>query len=253
MMKHVGKHDQRKAVLLFKEVPGTDEEMCLIVYTDKLPKLIHDPLMKVIESEVGQAANDITEPLNRTLMDNGQALLQALHHQGYIRKVPTNQMILTPNASTTIRLDELNKILKEMASGKEATERLAELDASAGLKDPDKSLANIGEKSVGEAMKESANDVEPITITEMAAAEDGVLTDAHIANGQLSQANALTADAERLLNEAKILRDEAYTLAPELKPKQTRKKRVVKAKTAETPAKRKPGRPRKNASAPAKS
>jgi len=247
-MKHVGKHDQRKAVLLFKEVPGTDEEMCLIVYTDKLPKLIHDPLMKVIESEVGQNANDITEPLNRTLMDNGQNLLNALHHQGYIRKVPTNQMILTPNASTTIRLDELNKILKEMASGKEATTRLAELDASAGLRDPDKSLANIGSKSPGEALKESAADApEPISITEMAAAEDGVLTDAHIAQGQLSQANALAADAERLLTEAARIRDEAYTLAPELKPKKTRKARVVKAKTAATPAKRKPGRPRKNA------
>ncbi len=243
MIKHVGRHDQKKAVLLFKEVPG-DEEMCLIVYTDTLSKLIHDPMMKCIESDVGQQANDITGPLSRTLMDDGKNVLNTLHTNGYIRKVPTNQMILIPNAQTTIRLDELNKILREMASGKEATTRLAELDASAGLRDPAKSLANLGKQSVGEALSETEAMVAP---------EHDVLTDAHIAKGQLSQADALAADADRLLNEAKNLRQEAYTLAPELKPKATRKPRKKAAPKKIVTAKRKPGRPRKDATASAKS
>ncbi len=34
MMKHIGRHDQRKAVVLFKELPNDVDEMCLIVYTD---------------------------------------------------------------------------------------------------------------------------------------------------------------------------------------------------------------------------
>ena len=233
MMKHIGKHDQRKCVLLFKEVPG-DDEMCLITYTDTLPKLIHDPMMKCVESEVGQNALDITGPLNRTLMDSGENVLQTLHSQGYIRRVPTNQMIVTPNAATTIRLDELNRILKEMATGKEATARLAELDAQTGMKDPAKTA--------------------PIPIAELAesitAPDDGILTDALIAKGQLSQADALAADADRLLSEAANLRDEAYTLAPELKPKaKATRKRVVKAKATDAPAKKRPGRPRKNAAA----
>ena len=231
MMKHIGKHDQRKCVLLFKEVPG-DDEMCLITYTDTLPKLIHDPMMRCVESEVGQNTNDITGPLNRTLMDSGENVLQTLHTQGYIRRVPTNQMIVTPNASTTIRLDELNKILKEMASGKDATQRLAELDASSGLKDPAKAIREIPIDELAQPL---------------AAAENDVLTDAHIAKGQLSQADALAADADRLLKEAANLRDEAYTLAPELKPKATRKKAAPKATDA--PAKKRPGRPRKNAAA----
>lgn len=248
MIKHVGIHDLKKVVLLFKEVPG-DEEMCLIVYTDTLSKLLHDPMMKCIESEVGQRANDITGPLSRTLMDNGENLLNALHNQGYIRKVPTNQMILKPNAQTTIRLDELNKILREMDQGKEATNRLRELDAAAGLRDPAKSLAKLGQKSPGEAIREAAAGAAEPLVTN----QDGVLTDVNIAQGQLSQAESLVADGQRLLNEAQILRDEAYTLAPELKPKASRKKRAPKKATVDaTATKRKPGRPRKNAKATVK-
>lgn len=242
MIKHVGRHDQRKAVLLFKEVPGQDD-MCLIVYTDTLPKLIHDPMMKCIESEVGQISNDITGPLQRTLMDDGRNLLNCLHTQGYITRVPTNQMILTPQAGTTIRLDELNKILKEMATGDEATQRLAEMDAQAGIRDPAKSLALTAKPETS-----PEHFVEPLV-----AAQDDVLTDARIAQGQLSQADSMAKDAERLLNEAKNLRDEAYTLAPELKPKVTRKKRTVTKTKATTVKARKPGRPKKNAKATAKS
>jgi len=226
MIKHVGKHDQRKAVLLFKEVPGEDD-MCLIVYADVLPKLVHDPLMECVESEVGQNAVDVTGPLSRTLMDDGKNVLNTIHANGYIRKVPTNQMIMTPNANTTIRLDELNKILKEMASGKDATKRLAEIDAQAGIKDPAKSIIEA-----------------PVPVQ---ATDDGVLTDAGIAQGQLNQATAMRADAERLVNEAKNLESEAYTMAPELKPKATKKKVAPKAKS-----KRGPGRPKKNATVTAK-
>ena len=244
MIKHVGKHDQKKCVLLFKEVPGQDD-MCLIVYTDTLPKLIHDPMMKCIESEVGQASNDITGPLNRTLMDNGKNLLNTLHVSGYITRVPTNQMILMPQAGTTIRLDELNKILKEMEKGEEATQRLAEMDAQAGIRDPAKSLSKLAKTPIGDTLREE--EVVPIT-----ASQNSVLTDATIAQGQISQANAMAADAERLLNEAKNLRDEAYTLAPELKPKATRKPRKATAKKATTVKARKPGRPKKNATASVK-
>jgi len=243
MMKHIGKHDQRKAVVLWREVPNDDNEMCLITYPDSLPALFHDPLMKCIESEVGQNAHDITEPLNRTLMDSGRNLLQALHAEGYIRRVPQNQMILQPNAATTIRLDELNRILRQMAEGKEATDKMRDLDSQAGFRDPVKNP----KAQVAEATKAPV-----VTAAPIVAAQDGVLTDANIAQGQLSQADAMATNAEQLLAEAANLREEAYALAPELKPKATRKKAAPKKKATTTTAKRKPGRPRKNAAASAK-
>jgi hypothetical protein len=143
--------------------------------------------MKCIESDVGQNANDISGPLSRTLMDSGQNVLNTLHSGGWIRRVPTNQMILRPNASTTIRLDELNKILREMEQGDDAKAKLAELDAQAGFRDPAKSLTNLNQPDPA---------VQPIE-----AAGDGVLTDAHIAQGQLSQAERMANDAQNLLNE----------------------------------------------------
>ncbi len=233
MIKHVGKHDQKKAILLFKEVPGEDD-MCLLVYTETLPALVHDPLMKAVESDVGQNSNEITEVLNRTLMDNGQNLLTFIHQSGFIRKVPTNQFILTPNPSTTIRLDELNSILKQMAEGDEAKQKMAELDAQAGMKDPAKTLAD---SPVAEATPEIVTEV------------DGVLTDAGLAKSNLDQAEQMEAQAQVLINEAKILRNDAYEMAPELKPKATKKKAASTKKAATTVKKRGPGRPRKNAAA----
>lgn len=238
MMKHVGVHDQRKAVLLFREIPGDDGDMCLIVYTDKLPALIHDPMMSCVESEVGQNSNDISGPMSRQIMQNGENVLTTLHKQGYIRKVPANQMILKPNAQTTIRVDELNELLRQMDGGVEAKQKLAEMDAQAGIKDPAKSLSNLNQP-----------DAEPVPeVAPVQAPADGVLSDEVIAQGQLSQAEALKADAQRLLNEAANLETEAYTLAPSLKPKT---KPTVKRKAAapKAKAKRKPGRPKKNAAA----
>jgi len=41
MIKHVGKHNQRKVAIVYKTVPNEDH-MALVVYTDNLPMMIHD-------------------------------------------------------------------------------------------------------------------------------------------------------------------------------------------------------------------
>ena len=65
MVKHVGKHNDKKVVILFREVPGEDH-MCLVTYSDLLPRLLHDELMKAVESPQGQESQDVSEVLNRT-------------------------------------------------------------------------------------------------------------------------------------------------------------------------------------------
>ena len=57
MVKHVGKHNDKKVVILFREVPG-EEHMCLVAYSDLLPRLLHDDLMRAVESDSGQQASD---------------------------------------------------------------------------------------------------------------------------------------------------------------------------------------------------
>ena len=134
-LRHVGKQGDRKVAIVFREVPG-EPHMCLVTYTETLNRHIHDPMMQCIESTIGQQSENLADALNRTHTADGKYILQVLHSQGLIKKVQTSQVVMTPNSTTTIRLDELNKILNEMQQGEDAVKRMAELDSSRGLQDP---------------------------------------------------------------------------------------------------------------------
>jgi hypothetical protein len=222
MIKHVGRHNNEKIVIMYREVPD-EAHMALIVYSTKLPSLIHDELMKVLESEVGQNEANLADAAFRHIMPDGRNCLNTIHKDNFMKKVPTNQVIVTPTANSNCRLDELNKILNEMATGDDAVKRLAELDANQGLRDPSKSVNTTSSADV---------------TGEVAAATDSVLTDTVIATQQREQAARMRNDAEQLLAEATRLDDEAEALAPKdkknarktTKKKATRKKRATKKK-----------------------
>ena len=135
MLKHIGRHGDRKVTIIFREIPG-EEHMCLVIYPDVLPTPIHDTVMKVLESPAGQEESVFANALHRNLLPDGRVILEALHREGMLKKIPCDQVIVTPNASSSVKLDELNRIVKEMESGEEAAKRMKELDASSGLVDP---------------------------------------------------------------------------------------------------------------------
>ena len=58
MIKHVGKHNNKRIVVLWRQVPNEDH-MALVAYSDTLPRMIHDELMRVLESPVGQNSKDL--------------------------------------------------------------------------------------------------------------------------------------------------------------------------------------------------
>jgi hypothetical protein len=222
MLKHVAKHNQQKAVIIFREVPN-EEHMCLVVYSDSLPSATHDAVMKALESREGQATADFSEVLHRTLDNNGTPILSLLHKNGWIRKVPTNQVIVTPTNNSNVRLDELNKLIKELAKGEDAVKRLAELDANRGLVDPtQKKKAEPKMKEVGVPPNSRAGEVE--------VPNDGILSDADLAAQRLDQASTMKRQAEQLLAEAKRLEAEAKSLAP--KNVRTTKKTTTAKKQA---------------------
>jgi hypothetical protein len=61
-IKHVGKTNDRKVLVLYREVPG-DEHMCLVIYPEVLNASWQDAIQKVVESEVGQQANQLADAL----------------------------------------------------------------------------------------------------------------------------------------------------------------------------------------------
>jgi hypothetical protein len=215
MIKHVGKHNQRKIAIVYRKV--TDEgHMALVMYTDNLPMMVHDEAMKVLESEVGQNAKELADALFRHIMPDGTNCLQHIHKAGYLKKVPCNQVIVTPTAKSTVRLDELNDILDKLEAGGEAAQRLDDIDKNRGIK---------GVKQQG---RELGMPAEPFTGTPTTSADvAGVLSDAEIAQQRIGQATRMEAEAKGLLAEAKRLKAEAASL----KPVAVKKATPAKAKT----------------------
>lgn len=199
MIKHIGRHNNRKIVLLYREVPN-EKHMCLLVYSDSLSRLLHDTLMKCVESTVGQNEEVLANVLHRTLLPDGRNTLEVLHKEGFIKKVQTSQVIMTPSANNTIRLDELNTLLDEMSKGEDAVKRLSELDASSGL-------VKRKNRDVGEPAK---NTTEP----PFQAAPNAVLQDSDIAKQQMAQAARMRRESLSLLAEADRLEKEAVKLDP---------------------------------------
>jgi len=218
MLKHVGKHNDRKTVVLYRQVPNEDH-MCLVVYSDLLPRLVHDDIMRVLESPSGQAAENLADALFRNIMPDGRNTLEVLHRESFIKKVATNQVIMTPTTKSNVRLDELNSILNEMSQGEQAIKRLAELDADAGMSG--KTRRNNDVKEVG-APRNSRS-------TPAVVPSGEALTDELLAEQRIDQAEKMKLSAQQLLAEAERLMAEAASLNPTVKVKSNAKKKVVKA------------------------
>jgi hypothetical protein len=131
-IKHVGKQGDRRVAIVFREVPGEDH-MCLVVYPDVLPSHMHDALMKAIETPEAQQSDQLADAIHRTLFPDGRPMLTALHAEGMLKKVQTETVAVTPAPNSSCKLSELNGILRQMKEGKQAIEKLAELDANSGI------------------------------------------------------------------------------------------------------------------------
>lgn len=228
MIKHVGKHNGKKIVLLWRRVPN-ENHMALVAYSDTLPRLIHDELMKQLESPIGQEAKELSDVLFRTVMADGRNALEVMHKEGFIKKVPTSQVLITPTAKSSVRLDELNDILDEMEKGEEAIKRLQDIDSNAGMQTKKRKAGGreVGMPPNNTSVSRTNIDVDA---TDSAAAYlKGALSDTDLASQRLSQAESFKKQAEQLLAEAKRLETEAKQLAP-AKNGTTKTKKTTTAK-----------------------
>lgn len=199
MIKHVGKHNQKRVAIVYRTVPDEDH-MALVAYADSMPSMVHDEVMKVIESDIGQNAKELADALFRTTLADGTNCLTTLHKGGWLKKVPCNQVIVTPTAKSTCRLDELNNLLKKIEEGGDAAATLADMDANRGIKGVVQEGRELGQPAKPFAGTTSAN-------------IDGALTDADLAEQRTAQAEKMESEAKALLAEAKRLKQEATQLS----------------------------------------
>jgi hypothetical protein len=186
-IKHVGRliNTDKRIVVVFRNVPG-EPQNCLVTDTEALPDWIHDGLINAVESIEAQSTGELYDYLSRSMFSDGSIMLDALHTRGLLQKQKTENVMMTPNANTTIRLDQLNEMIESAKSENKVAQSV--------LKEP-----VTGE--TGEA---------PVS-----AQADGVLDDKALADQKLAQAKGFETEAARL-------REEAYELAPDLKPRRGR-------------------------------
>lgn len=225
MIKHVGKHGDRRVAIVFREIPG-EEHMCLVVYPDTMPVAMHDSIMKVIESPVGQQAENLGDALFRSLFPDGRPMLETLHTERMMKKVQTKQVTVTPSPSSHVNLEEMNSIIREMKQGESAIKRLAELDSNRGMTGKVRPRDDYG-REVGAPQPQNY-----VAGSDAAKALD----DASIARDLQTQAQRMAAEAKQLLAESERLMNEASQMtgfsSESVKPKRGRPSKVKTADAA---------------------
>jgi hypothetical protein len=196
-LRHVGKHGDRKVAIVFREIPG-EPHMCLVTYTELLNQNMHDPMMKCIESDIGQNSENLADALNRSHTKDGRFILQVLHGEGLLKKVNTEQIVMTPQPGVKIKLNELNVMLDEMKKGEDATKRLAEIDKSLGMQSPN------------EVARRMRGDTQAPSVT----ASGDALSDNILAQRLRDQAAKMNSEAKGLMAEAERLLKEATEMDP---------------------------------------
>lgn len=194
--KHVANWNERKCLVLFREVPG-ETDNALLIMTGELGATQHDELISVVDSMEAQANSDLAQVLNGRNFSDGRVMLQALHADGMITKAPVSEIMMTPTPKDKVALKDLNSSIAQIEAGK-VNEKpnfadTSELDAINQVKRPSELSDREAEEQTG------------------------------IARGLIEQANMIEQDIERvqqqMMADANSKREEAYARAPELKPK----------------------------------
>jgi len=214
-MKHIGrmKNNSARVVIVYRTLPG-DPHSALVVGTQGLVDFLHDSLMSVLESDSGQQANELADIIAVRKFPDGSNMLEYLHNNGHLKKVATNMVIVMPNTTTQIPLDELNKLIAQQKGV--ALEDLAVIpegeSVPAPVAEPPKEYQNKWDKARAEkAAKAEAelaakrtsvttNEVETDAVPEAATPEE--------------QAKIYRSQADKLAKQAAEMRRKAEELVP---------------------------------------
>lgn len=111
-MKHLGYDSvsKRKYVVVFRQIPE-DDNNALVVEPATLTDRYHDGLMSTVESSEAQATDDLYDVLNRRMFFDGDNILQTLHNKGFLKKVSTDSVMMSPTPGETTVLKDLNALI----------------------------------------------------------------------------------------------------------------------------------------------
>ena len=195
-LKHIGriKDTKRKVAVVFRTLPD-EPESCLVCPTETLRDEDHDLLIKLIESNAGQNAEELADAMQRTPLGDGSIMLARFHTGGFLTKVSTSNIEMTPNTTTTLSLDELNETIAQQK----------------GVQVKDLAVGGSSVEEVG-----SVTDQSTAPAPKMATNDDATTTKEQ-ALSDVDLANKMRKDADSLFKEATELRKQADKLSPSKK------------------------------------
>jgi len=209
-MKHVGQiaNTGLKCIVVFREIyddKGNVQEPnnCLVVETERLPDMEHDDMVRVVESATAQESDEFYTVAHRSMFADGINMLVKLNHHGYLKKYPTDQVHMTPNSSTSVKLSEINEIIRKQNTGMSPQDIQNSM-----VDDTDKPARTSTSLSQTQTNDQAIN------------TNEQVMDDTVLAQTMLTQAETYEAEVLRL-------REEAYAMAPDLKPKRGRPKKAT--------------------------
>jgi hypothetical protein len=216
IMKHVGKmkNNGTRVVIIYRTLPG-DPHYGLVCASGGLRDIYHDNLMSVLEHDSGQQAEELADVLAVRKFPDGNNMLEYLHVNGHLKRVPTNLVLVTPDNKTSIQLDELNKLI--------ADQRGITLEELA-IKDGSNSTVATMPNKKPEAAKEYLPETNEIIIDDNTVTEEAVPETVKPKGTKEEQAKFYRSQADKLAKEAAKMRQLAEDLVP------TKKKAPAKTK-----------------------
>ena len=131
--KHIGElvDGGSKVVIVYRTVPG-EPDNCLVVGVKFLPDMYHNALMKAVEGDAGQDADELADYLGRQTFPDGTNMLAMMHNDNYIKKFKTKDIMVTfgNTADGRILLNKLNEMIAK-EKGVKVSELQSDPDAEA--------------------------------------------------------------------------------------------------------------------------
>lgn len=203
-LKHVGrvKATNKKVLVAYRTLPG-DAYSCLVIPTESLPDEQHNAIINLVESHAAQEAYEFAEALDRTQFPDGSRMLPALHVQGKLIKIGTDQIEMTPTTSAVILLSELNQVIAEQRG-------VAVDDLVIAPGSQDKAKTEVVEVA---SARELPTETADVSKTTSASVNESAETTASFDTPE-AEAKFYRSQADKLAKQAAEMRRKAEELAP---------------------------------------
>lgn len=199
-LKHIGRINGSgsKVIVVFRTLPGESDHALVLPVSNLTPDQ-HDSIMKLVETPQAQDSFEFGEIMFIRSFPDGRTMLNACQKDNLLVKMPTTNVIMTPNTADEVILSDLNVLIAEQKNC--AVDDLYTF-VSGAKKKVDNTVENVAEvndmgRDVGEPnIPVTQPSQEPVATTQEP------LSDQAIAKNYRSQADAMYKEAARLRREA---------------------------------------------------